>query len=145
MAGKTKRLQDEPKTGLPIEPDLEAVDQFGAIYGATRDDPATAQRNLMRAVLSQAVGESRNMASVTLRDRQAARRWILSDEGEWPFSFLNICSTLRLDPAYIREGLRASWVVPAPRVEKVVRLRPSLNSVNRNRIETPRARGRSRA
>jgi hypothetical protein len=34
--------------------------------------------------------------------------WLLSEEEEWPFSFVNICTVLGLDPEYLRCGLR-SW------------------------------------
>lgn len=31
--------------------------------------------------------------------------WVFTDEFDWPFSFVNICAALRIDPAYIRRGL----------------------------------------
>jgi hypothetical protein len=31
--------------------------------------------------------------------------WVFTDEFDWPFSFVNICASLRIDPAYIRRGL----------------------------------------
>jgi hypothetical protein len=31
--------------------------------------------------------------------------WFFTDETQWPFSFINLCATLGLDPAYIRRGL----------------------------------------
>lgn len=31
--------------------------------------------------------------------------WVFTDEVDWPFSFVNICAALRIDPAYIRRGL----------------------------------------
>jgi hypothetical protein len=34
-----------------------------------------------------------------------ARRWIESDERDWPYSFENICDVLDIDPIYLREGL----------------------------------------
>ncbi len=34
-----------------------------------------------------------------------AYRWVMSDDRRWPFSFINICETLRLNPSAIREGL----------------------------------------
>ncbi len=52
----------------------------------------------------------------TQRLAREAAEWIFSDDCEWPFSFLNICTALRLDPGYIRLGLRR-WHrnPPAPR------------------------------
>ena len=31
--------------------------------------------------------------------------WVFTDEFDWPFSFVNICTALKIDPAYIRRGL----------------------------------------
>jgi hypothetical protein len=46
-------------------------------------------------------------------DRQRAQRlareaeeWFFADDYPWPFSFVNICAVLGLDPEYIRLGLR---------------------------------------
>ncbi|HYB99522.1 MAG TPA: hypothetical protein VEC57_10375 [Candidatus Limnocylindrales bacterium] len=36
----------------------------------------------------------------------AVNRWVASTESDWLFSFENICTTLKLDPQYIRAGLR---------------------------------------
>jgi len=42
------------------------------------------------------------------RDQRLAKEtaeWVFMDEFDWPFSFVNICTALRIDPAYIRRGL----------------------------------------
>jgi hypothetical protein len=31
--------------------------------------------------------------------------WILEDDREWPFSFVNICEALAIEPHYFRKGL----------------------------------------
>jgi len=31
--------------------------------------------------------------------------WIFQDNHEWPFSFINICEALGIDPQYFRKGL----------------------------------------
>ena len=31
--------------------------------------------------------------------------WILDNDREWPFSFINICEALAIDPHYLRKGL----------------------------------------
>jgi hypothetical protein len=65
---------------------------------------------LMRAVLEDAVNCYRNQfRSPGRRAQRLAREadsWFYSSESHWPFSFLNICSVLGLDPEYIRLGLR---------------------------------------
>ncbi len=35
-----------------------------------------------------------------------ARDWIDSDDRKWPFSFENVCGILKIDPDYLRQGLR---------------------------------------
>jgi hypothetical protein len=37
---------------------------------------------------------------------QEAREWFLSDDHEWPFSFVSICHCLDLNPEYLRRLLR---------------------------------------
>ena len=34
-----------------------------------------------------------------------AEEWILEEEGDWIFSFRNVCELLGFDPAYVRQGL----------------------------------------
>jgi hypothetical protein len=37
---------------------------------------------------------------------QEAEEWFFADDERWPFSFINVCGVLGLDPAYVRKGLR---------------------------------------
>ena len=41
-----------------------------------------------------------------VRAAQEAEAWLFADDYEWPFSFVNICEHLRLDPTYLRRGLK---------------------------------------
>jgi hypothetical protein len=34
-----------------------------------------------------------------------AEEWILEEDGDWIFSFRNVCELLGLNPAYVRQGL----------------------------------------
>jgi hypothetical protein len=65
---------------------------------------------LMQAVLEDAVDCVRFGLRATDRRKQRlareAEEWLLSDEADWPFSFLNICTVLGLEPQYIRRGLQ---------------------------------------
>jgi hypothetical protein len=65
---------------------------------------------LMHAVLEDAVNCVRYGLRTTDRRKQRlareAEEWLLSDDAEWPFSFLNICTVLGLEPQYIRRGLQ---------------------------------------
>lgn len=35
-----------------------------------------------------------------------AEQWLFSDDTQWPFSCVNICTVLGLDPAYLRRQLK---------------------------------------
>lgn len=67
---------------------------------------------LMRAVLDDAIHCFQQYSGVTSararRLAQEAEDWLFSDEEEWPFSFVNICFVLGLDPAALRHKLRES-------------------------------------
>ena len=61
--------------------------------------------------------------AVSRRERrlfEATRRWFLSDDSEWPYSFERICAALDLDASTVRRRLAARAVarrasrVPAP-------------------------------
>ena len=64
----------------------------------------------MRAVLEDAihcfqkqfVREGRRV----LRLAREAEEWLTADDPRWPFSFVNICAVLGLEPEYIRLGHR---------------------------------------
>ncbi|MCB0322404.1 MAG: hypothetical protein KDD69_02490 [Bdellovibrionales bacterium] len=78
------------------------MDRETAIYAAYDDhrhrDPAEAERNLMRAVLRTAMEDIRKRGE-PYRD---ARRYFLSTDELYAFSFLNVCYHLDLCPRTIR-------------------------------------------
>ena len=65
---------------------------------------------LMRAVLEEALTCFQYQFYLRRHEAQRlaleAESWFFSDEVDWPFSFLNICYALHLEPTYIRRGLR---------------------------------------
>src|SRR5262245_51160738 len=65
---------------------------------------------LMRAVLEDAIDCFRKQSSKTDRRSQRllreAEEWLFTDDLRWPFSFLNICNVLGIDPEYVRRGLK---------------------------------------
>ncbi len=65
---------------------------------------------LMRAVLTDAIEcfQKQSLKSGRRPQRLAreAEDWLFRDEHHWPFSFVNICGVLGIDPAYIRRGLK---------------------------------------
>jgi len=76
----------------------------------TAEVTATAGNRLMLAVLEEAlVTFQRGLNSPHAEHRRhfhEVDRWIKSADTDWPFAFENICSCLRIDPDYIRAGLR---------------------------------------
>jgi hypothetical protein len=46
-----------------------------------------------------------------------AEQWFESEDGEWPFSFRNVCVVLYLDPEAIRERIRLRRQGNPPRLE----------------------------
>jgi hypothetical protein len=67
------------------------------------------EMKLMYAVLEDAVDRCRKRWTTKKNDQRLAREaeaWVFSDSLDWPFSFLNICAALGIDPDYLRRGLR---------------------------------------
>lgn len=65
---------------------------------------------LMYAVLEDALNcFAKQFVENGLRVRslaEEAERWLFSDDDCWPFSFVNICLALKIDPGYVRLRLR---------------------------------------
>ena len=70
---------------------------------------ACGERRLMAAILEDAIdcfqkylwakdNRSRNL-------RLEAESWITADDDNWPFSFINVCHALDLEPGFLRRGL----------------------------------------
>ena len=77
--------------------------------GAGRNGPASAERELMVAVLADAIEcywkYIRSKSRTGLRLYRDAHDWLFADNEQQPFSFRNICETLSLDPVFIRRGI----------------------------------------
>jgi hypothetical protein len=69
-----------------------------------------AEAALMHAVLEDAVDcFQKQFSQATPRAKllgREAEKWLFSDDSNWLFSFLSICSALDLCPQYIRQGLK---------------------------------------
>ncbi len=80
---------------------------FGPSHASQTDRP---EASLMRAVLTEALSCFQNQFYLRYCEAQKlakeAEAWFFSDETNWPFTFVNICTVLHLEPAYIRRGLR---------------------------------------
>ena len=82
-----------------------SVDQPGA-------EPSREPENrLMLAVLEEALVTFQRGLNSPIPERRKrfceVDRWVSERDSDWPFSFENICQTLRIDPDYIRAGLRS--------------------------------------
>jgi hypothetical protein len=79
----------------------------GLDYSGSCQEPAS---RLMLAVLEEALLTfQRGLNSPLPEQRQRFHEvdtWVASIDTDWPFSFENICSTLNINPDYIRTGLR---------------------------------------
>ena len=82
------------------------------------------ERRLMAAILEDAIdcfqkylwakdNRSRNL-------RQEAENWFFSDDDSWPFSFINVCEALDLEPDFLRRGLTAWKELQLARRARVV-------------------------
>ena len=100
------------------EPDVILPAQF--LPGARQQ--MTEERRLRIAVLEDAIDcFQKHLFATKERDRQLfreAEQWIIDTDRRPPFSFEQICEVLRLDPDYLRRGLRR-WLQ-----EELARNRP---------------------
>ena len=68
---------------------------------------ATSQRDLAAGILKQATQDLRRFRNPTGGiERELyfdAYHWFISNDYTWPFSFLNVCQLLDLDPEAVRE------------------------------------------
>jgi len=77
---------------------------------------------LMRAVLDDAIScyekQFVTRGKQVQRLAREAEAWLFSDDECWPFSFVNICSALGLDPAYVRRELKRRQHLSSARLGK---------------------------
>ena len=115
-------------------PDIILPEQF--FEGARRDSQASGEKALMLAVLEDGIRcfqeHLRNPRSNPRLLSQQAESWIRAVDYDWPFSFVNVCETLGIDPAALRRALltwkaqrlqtAGSSTSPTPTEKKVYRL-----------------------
>jgi hypothetical protein len=97
----------EQRRSYLYEPD--AISQYQYLHVFRQKPHTIAEEKLMFAVLTDAIecfqryaGASDGKSRVLFNN---AAGWISSRDTAWPFSFENICETLRLNPGYLRLGL----------------------------------------
>jgi hypothetical protein len=78
---------------------------------------ASPETRLLCAVLEDGLHViQRHAASVRLRRRRMFAEtvaWLRSDDVSWPFSFVNACHALGIDPDWVRERMRPYIEEPA--------------------------------
>jgi hypothetical protein len=81
--------------------------QFEEIWH--RSHAVSPERSLALAVLWQAFDDLSKHRFATRRRQQRfyieTYRWVASESRDWPFSFVNLCDTLNLDPEAVRDRL----------------------------------------
>ena len=97
-----RRRRGRPPIHLSLSLNLVMPSQFFPEGG---DGPG--ERRLMRAVLKDALAILFKYDATQDRRGQRllaeAQHWIESDDADWPFSFVNVCDALGLDPSCVRE------------------------------------------
>ncbi len=91
-----------------LAPDSILPEQLGDTpFGGARIQP---EKRLQVAVLADAVLIFQRWAGVEHSRPQRlfaeVEAWFASDDTDGPFTFVTICDSLSLDPAYVRRGLR---------------------------------------
>jgi hypothetical protein len=100
-------LTPDESIGSLFEPDsLLAVHYFETLRRKTILEP---EKRLMLAILEDAINCFQdNLLAQNVRRRrlfEEAEEWIVEADGDWVFSFENICEVVGFNPAYVHQGL----------------------------------------
>ena len=103
-----KSLGGEDRVSPLFQPDTLMSDEYLANY--RRRIPLEPEKALLLAVLEDGVRTFQDNIFAESGKKRAlldeAREWLFTDGLEHVFSFNSVCSSLGLDPGYIRRGLR---------------------------------------
>jgi hypothetical protein len=92
-------------TGL-LEDDNTTTEEYARVYGRRLLTP---EEELMVAVLDEAVADYQRYlmagSKSSIKRLAELEKWILEDDFEWIFSFVNCCEVLGIRPGYIRRRL----------------------------------------
>jgi hypothetical protein len=107
VSGVPVSSASEEKALAVFQPDILMGEQFLSTY--RRRFSLQPEQELMLAVLQDAVFcFQENVTAVTPRKValfREAEEWILSEDNSYLFSFCNICDSVGLSAAYLRQGL----------------------------------------
>jgi hypothetical protein len=106
MRDQTGLTLDE-RIGSLFHPDsLLPFHYFETLRRKTLLEP---EKRLMLAILEDAIYCFQdNLLTQNVRNRrlfEEAEEWIVEADGDWVFSFENVCDALGLNPPYVRQGL----------------------------------------
>ena len=117
------KIQEDGSDSTPPVQTLASLDKefAGALDKANPIEP---ERALAAGVLRQAANDLRRFhESEDAVGREVywdARSWFLSNDTEWPYSFLNVCHSLGIAPENIRDEVfadaRSGWLSHSRRV-----------------------------
>jgi hypothetical protein len=103
-----KSFAFEDRVSSLFQPDTLLSEEYFGNY--RRRVPLEPEKELMLAVLEDGVRSFQENLFAETGKRRAlldeAREWLFNDGFEHVFSFSSICSTLGLNPGYIRRGLK---------------------------------------
>ena len=124
-------------------PDIILPEQF--FEGARRDSYISGEKALMLAVLEDGIRcfqeHLRNPRSNPRLLSQEADAWVRADDWEWPFSFNNVCETLGINPAALRDALLRWKANRLAEREQTDRPTPTEKKVYRLHLRTKRMSG----
>jgi hypothetical protein len=90
-----------------LKPEATMPVQFQEMWHGGK--PVTPERALVVVVLWQAASDLEKFRFARSRKQQRlymeAYKWVASDDHSWPYSFVNLCETLKLSPEYLRAGM----------------------------------------
>ena len=117
------KIQEDGSDSTPPVQTLASLDKefAGALDKANPIEP---ERALAAGVLRQAANDLRRFResgdAIGREMYWDARSWFLSTDTEWPYSFLNACSSLGISPEDIRDEVfadaRSGWLSHSRRV-----------------------------
>lgn len=95
------------RIGSLFQPDALLNDQY--LDSFRRGVAFEPEKQLMLAVLQDAIKALQDNRTATggkkRRLFEETEEWIFSDDPDWVFSFVSVCSVLGLDPDYLRKGM----------------------------------------
>lgn len=96
-------------SGRLFEGDVIAPEQY--LENFTRTNNLEPEQELMLAILTDAVEcilkYCEDPGAMRVKLFNEAQEWLFAQDERDPFSFLNVCEILNLDPNYLRRGIRA--------------------------------------